>query len=115
MVQLCITCTIYIYGKSHRKSFIDELRRQIQSFSTRDYKQQDYTLSLSDLSLKLSLNHTYFSLSDKFYTPDAETQIAQNLDTCVTAFNSLDSLLHELAHVLQLCFSKTTDAESFSL
>ena len=68
------------------------------------------------ISLSNSLSEPrYFSLSDQFYTTDAETQIAQNLDTCVTAFNSLDSLLHELAHVLHLCFSKTTVAELFSL
>ena len=114
MVQLCITCTIYIHGKSHRKSFIDESRRQIQSSLTRDYKQQDYPLLLSDPSLKLYQNHTYFPLSNQFYIPDAETQIAQNLDTCVTAFNSLDSLLHELTHVHHFSFSKTTVAESFS-
>lgn len=70
---------------------------------------------LISFSQALSEQPRYFSLSDQFYTPDAETQITQNLDTCVTAFNSLDSLLHELAHVLHLCFSKTIDAESFSL
>ncbi|KAK9189507.1 hypothetical protein WN943_018105 [Citrus x changshan-huyou] len=42
----------------------------------------------------LSLNHTSFSLNNQFYTPDAETQIAQNLDTCVTPFWGFEFSIH---------------------
>ena len=54
VVWLCMKCTIYIHGRSHKKGFIDNLRWQLQSFYTRDYKQQEDPLSLFNLSGKLS-------------------------------------------------------------
>ena len=66
------------------------------------------SLTLQSLSQALT-EPLVFSLNNQFYTPDTETQIAQNLDTCVTVFNKLDSFLHKLAHVLHLSFSKTTE------